>query len=72
MSRMLIESHIHRPFNLQMSAALTCHLNFLGLRNAFGLAEAGIAMMEYQIVIGEEREREEVGRSINPEKPGRL
>lgn len=52
----------------------------LGLRNALGLAEAGIAMMDNQIIIGEGRKREreghEVGRhlpvdSIDPEQPRR-
>lgn len=50
------------------------------LRNAVGLAEAGIAMMDNQIIIGEGRKREreghEVGRhlpvdSIDPEQPRR-
>tara|TARA_A100001015_G_scaffold69081_1_gene76526 strand:- start:175 stop:408 length:234 start_codon:yes stop_codon:yes gene_type:complete len=46
----------------------------LGLRNALGVAKAGITMMDNQIIIGEGREREregqEIGRSIDPEQPG--
>ena len=37
----------------------------LGLRNALGLAEAGIAIMDNQITTGEGRERERDKRSVD-------
>ena len=57
---------------LELAKAFYC----FRLRNAVGLAEAGIAMMDDQIIIGEgrKRERDGVGRhlpvdSIDPEQP---
>jgi hypothetical protein len=50
----------------------------LGLRNALGLAEAGIAIMDNQIIIGEggrgggrERDKRPVGRLIQSNLDGR-
>ena len=44
----------------------------LDLSDVLGLVELGIAVMEcVRLIIGEEGEGQEVGRSIDPEQPGR-
>ena len=48
-----------------MAAAAGGPVTALGLRNALGLAEAGIAIMDNQIITGEGGERERDKRSVD-------
>ena len=58
-----------------MAAAAGGPVTALGLRNALGLAEAGIAIMDNQIITGEGKERggdkRPVGRLIQSNLDGR-